>query len=124
MRSSLTNPSPSKSNYVNFLGQLFNVILVKEERPPLQKSAAWLIEPTDRARPPYLCRPVLAMPWAAVAARCLEGNHHHDRRGFGRVIFTPQNSSCWSASTTTTVGSGGRGGEIIASSSESKICRA
>jgi hypothetical protein len=29
---------------------LFNVILVKAERPPLQKSAAWLIEPTDRAR--------------------------------------------------------------------------
>src|SRR5262249_37865195 len=46
------NPSPSKSNYVNFLGKLFNVILVKEERPPLQKSAAWLIEPTDRARSP------------------------------------------------------------------------
>src|SRR5215469_15237165 len=52
MRSSLTNPSPSKSNYVNFLGKLFNVILVKEERPPLQKSAAWLIGPTDRARSP------------------------------------------------------------------------
>jgi len=49
MRSSLTNPSPSKSNYVNFSGKLFNVILVKEERPPLQKSAAWLIEPTDPA---------------------------------------------------------------------------
>jgi hypothetical protein len=46
MRSSLTNPSPSKSNYVNFSGKLFNVILVKEERPSLQKSASWLIEPT------------------------------------------------------------------------------
>jgi hypothetical protein len=52
MRSGLTNPSPLKSNYVNFSGKLFNVILVKEERPPLQKSAAWLIEPTDRARSP------------------------------------------------------------------------
>jgi hypothetical protein len=31
---------------------VFNVILVKEERPPLQKSVAWLIEPTDRTRPP------------------------------------------------------------------------
>jgi len=52
MRSSLTNPSPSKSNYVNFSGKLFNVILVKKERPPLQKSAAWLIEPWQmRARP-------------------------------------------------------------------------
>jgi hypothetical protein len=34
------------------VGKLFNVILVKEERPPLQKSAAWLMEPTDRARSP------------------------------------------------------------------------
>jgi hypothetical protein len=46
MRSSLTKPIPLKSNYVDFLGKLFNVILVKEKRPPLQKSAAWLIEPT------------------------------------------------------------------------------
>src|SRR5215469_12839815 len=67
MRSSLTSPSPSKSNHVNFSGKLFNVILVKEERLPLQKSAAWLIEPTDRA-PPALPLPPGACH--AVGGRC------------------------------------------------------
>ncbi len=78
MRSGLTNPSPLKSNYVNFSGKLFNVILVKEERPPLQKSAAWLIESTDRARSPsseywrrYLASDCQS-EWAARARRSLK----------------------------------------------------
>ena len=82
MRSSLTNPSPSKSNYVNFLGRLFNVILVKEERPPLQKSAAWLIEVNraDRSRPPIFIYPL-------IFGRCAWANNRAAR-------FCPTATSC------------------------------
>ena len=52
MRSGLTKPILLKKQLRKVLAKkLFNVILVKEERPPLQKSVAWLIT-TDRARPP------------------------------------------------------------------------
>jgi len=52
MRSGLTKPILLKKQLRKVLAKkVFNVILVKEERPPLQKSVAWLIT-TDRARPP------------------------------------------------------------------------
>ena len=65
MRSGLTKPTPlKKANFVKFSKEVFNVIHVKEERSPLQKRVAWLIEPTDRARPPNprRCRLEISRP--------------------------------------------------------------
>jgi hypothetical protein len=36
---------------VKFSKKVFNVILAKEEQPPLQKNVAWLIEPTIAPAP-------------------------------------------------------------------------